>query len=428
MNIYCIGIGGIGLSALARYYKSQGHQVSGSDSADSELITSLRNEGISVTIGADASHIRDDVDLVVYTIAIADTNVEYLRAKELGIRTMTYPEALGEVTKEKTTIAICGTHGKTTTTAMMYYAMKACGVNPTLIVGSLLADKGTNFVAGDGEPAGRKGGYMIVEACEYKRSFLNLNPTHVIVTNIDEDHLDYYKDMSDIHNAFQSFADALPATGILVTHSNVSLDTQAKKIDADCIDAKSIDLTVFGDHNHSNAQLVLAMIQALGLDEGKAREGLKAFPGTWRRMEYKGVTKANVAVYDDYGHHPVEIRATYQALRAKYPKHENTIVMLFQPHLYSRTKLLFDDFVAILKDVDDVRVLPIYKARLEDTTVTSEQELVDAINAAGGNAQRIESLADIPAFIDGLTDSKTIVVNMGAGDAFAELNKVTLTK
>jgi UDP-N-acetylmuramate--alanine ligase len=225
MKIHCIGIGGIGLSALARYYLAQGHTVSGSDASPSQLIEALQAEGIKVYIGHDEKNLQDDVDLVVYTIAINDSNEEFVLAKKQGVTCKSYPEALGEVTKSKTTIAVCGTHGKTTTTAMTYYAMKACGVNPTVIVGSLLSDNGTNFVAGDSD-------YLIVEACEYRRSFLNLHPRHVIVTNIDEDHLDYYKDIHDIRGAFQTFADMIPHDGTLTTHGDTLLTTRARTITA----------------------------------------------------------------------------------------------------------------------------------------------------------------------------------------------------
>lgn len=418
MKIYCIGIGGIGLSALARYYKHKGYDVLGSDAASSDLISSLRGEGIQVSIGSYVADITKEIDLLVYTIAIAPDNQELARAKELGIRCLSYPEALGEVTKEYTTIAVCGTHGKTTTTALTYYALKACGINPTVIIGSLLTDGGTNFVAGDSK-------YLVVEACEYKRSFLNLNPAHIIVTNIDADHLDYYKDIEDIHDAFQNFANKLGADGLLVTHSNVSLDTKGKKVDADCIDKKSFELSVLGDHNKSNAQLVLALTDALRLDQEKAKYGLKAFPGTWRRMEYKGRTSHGVQVYDDYGHHPAEIQATYSALREKYVKGEYKIVMLFQPHLYSRTKVLLQEFVEVLKEVDEVDILPIYKARLEDTSIISEQIVADEINKAGGNAKVVLSLSDIPQLIESMEREKTVIINMGAGNAFEEVNKVS---
>lgn len=419
MKIHCIGIGGIGLSALARYYKSQGHTVSGSDASSSELVANLRKEGIEVYTGHSKEHIKDDVDFVVYTIAIPDSNEELYEAKSRGMITKTYPEALGDITQDKTTITVSGTHGKTTTTAMMYYAMKACGVNPTVIVGSLLSDKGSNFVAGDSE-------YMIVEACEYKRSFLNLHPTHAVITNIDEDHLDYYKDLADIKSAFQSFADKIPIEGSLTTHRDVRLMSLARHIDADTYDTKSIELSVLGEHNRYNAQLVLALLTSLHFDEANVRAGLKQFMGTWRRMEYKGKTLHGVPVYDDYGHHPKEIAASVEALREKYPHGEYKLVMLFQPHLYSRTKALLPDFVNVLKDVDEVHLLPIYRARLEDTSIINEDVVITAINQAGGNAKRLLSLADIPACVESITDPMSVIVNMGAGNAFEELSKVTL--
>ncbi len=421
MKIHCIGIGGIGLSALARYYVSQGHTVSGSDISPSSLIDTLREEGITVTVPHDASCVPSDVELVVYTIAIREDNVEFVHAKELGVATKTYAEALGEVTKDKITIAVAGTHGKTTTTAMTYYAMKACGVTPTVIVGSLLKDehgKQTNFIKGDSE-------YMIVEACEYKRSFLNLHPTHAIITNIDEDHLDYYKDLDDIKSAFQSFADKLPVHGFLIAHADNQLSSLCKTVNADTVDTRSVDLSVLGEHNKRNAQLVIALLSLLRFDEIKIRSGLKLFPGTWRRLEYKGKTVHGVPVYDDYGHHPREIAASVEAIREKYPYESHHLVMFFQPHLYSRTKALLTDFVRVLKDIDEVFILPIYKARAEDTTIIHEDIVVDSINQAGGHARRVESLTEIPATIESITNMKSVIVNMGAGDAFQEINKIT---
>lgn len=418
MKIHCIGVGGIGLSALARYYLSQGHIVSGSDQTPSSLLLDLEKEGIKVSTPQQASNIPEDVDLVVYTIAIPETNEELKEAKRMGVTMKTYPEALGDITKEKTTIAICGTHGKTTTTAMTYYAMRACGVNPTLIVGSLLADKGTNFMKGESD-------YLIVEACEYKRSFLNLHPKHIIVTNIDEDHLDYYKDINDIRTAFQSFSDKLTEGGSLTSHRGVELSTKGAHIDADQIDKEGIKLSVPGAHNRANAQLVLACLKNLGFNEEKIREGLQGFPGTWRRMEYKGITIHGVPVYDDYGHHPKELEVSVQALRERYEGKK--VIMFFQPHLYSRTKALFDDFVEVLRNVDSVYVLPIYKARLEDTTVTSEEALVEAINLHGGNAHKL-SFGEIQATVENVKESSSIIINMGAGNAFEEFNRLTLNK
>lgn len=420
-NIHCIGIGGIGLSALARYCHANGASVSGSDGATSDILEKLKQEGLDIFIGQDVSNLKDNLDLVIYTIAISEDNTELIEARKRGIKCMTYPESLGLLTKEYTTISVCGTHGKTTTTAMTYYALKACGINPTIIIGSLLSDGGTNFIAGDSK-------YLVVESCEYRRSFLNLNPRHIIVTNIDADHLDYYKDIEDIHNAFQSFADKLDEEGLLVTHSNVSLNTKAKKIDADCIDRKSIELSVLGDHNQSNAQLVLALLKELGLDEEKIREGLKNFPGTWRRLEYKGKTENGVVVYDDYGHHPNEIKATLEALRSKYPTPDFKLHIFFQPHLHSRTKAFFEEFTDILKTADFVSLMPIYKARLENDLSVSSLDLRDSIIEKGGHAETLASIADMPNKIMSITESNNIVLNIGAGDAFAELNKIPLKK
>jgi UDP-N-acetylmuramate--alanine ligase len=301
----------------------------------------------------------------------------------------------------------------------MYYAMKACGVNPTLIVGSLLADKGTNFIAGDSK-------YLIVEACEYRRSFLNLSPTHVVVTNIDEDHLDYYKDLNDITQAFQSFVDLIPVWGTLTTHKNVSLSTLSKIIDGGMFAEEGIELSVLGDHNKQNAQLVLSLLTSLHFDESLVRRGLQDFPGTWRRMEYKGKTLHGIPVYDDYGHHPREIQASVQALRTKYPRDAYHLTMLFQPHLYSRTKAFLNDFADVLATVDEVYILPIYKARLEDTVGINEDIVVDAINSRGGHAKKLATLSDIPACIESVDNPRAVIVNMGAGNAFEELHKVTL--
>lgn len=406
MKIFCIGIGGIGLSALARYYKHQWHTVSGSDANDSELIETLRGEGISVVIGKDKANITEDIDEVIYTIAIPENHTELMQAQKFGITCKTYPEALGEITKDKKTIAICGTHGKTTTTAMTYHAMKACGINPTVIVGSLIGGTGTNFIHGDSE-------YIIVEACEYRRSFLNLHPAHIIVTNIDAEHLDYYKDLADIKSAFQSFAEKLNNESFLVMHNDVSLNTAGKRINADTIDLNSISLNVLGEHNKRNAQLVISLLKNIGFDERKIREGLLNFKGTWRRLEYKGEQKGAV-MYDDYGHHPTEIKATLQAVREKYKAGKFKLVAVFQPHLYSRTKLLLDDFANAFDLADKILILPIYAAREKEDESISSLDLVEKTH----NAIYMENLEEVKKYIDKNCHSGSVVVTIGAGDVY----------
>lgn len=405
-NIHCIGIGGIGLSAIARYMKSSGAIVAGSDGSSSKITEDLQKEDIAVYKGHDAKNLAEGVDLVIYTIAVTDSNPELREAKKRGITCMTYPEALGMLTKEYTTISVCGTHGKTTTTAMVASMLKVAGKNPTVIVGSLLATNGTNFIQGDSE-------YLVVESCEYKRSFLNLSPTHILVTNIDEDHLDYYKDIHDIESAFQEFVDKLPENGSLITHSNVSLTTNALKVNADVDAEEDIDLSVLGIHNKENAKLALALAKVLGLDEVKAREGLKAFTGTWRRLEYKGTQKGAV-VYDDYGHHPTEIQATLQALREKYTEGKYKLIVVFQPHLFSRTKLLLKEFSEAFTLADTVCILPIYRAREVDDGTISSHDLVELTP----NAIYMENFEEVKQYLDKHAHSGSVVLTIGAGDVY----------
>ncbi|MCF7843751.1 UDP-N-acetylmuramate--L-alanine ligase [Candidatus Gracilibacteria bacterium] len=404
--VHCIGIGGIGLSAIARYCNANGAKVTGSDSGATRITDDLQSEGIIVYIGHNATNLAQETNLLIYSIAVKDNNPELKLAKERGIMCMTYPEALGLLTKEYTTIAVCGTHGKTTTTGMVTSMLKGCGINPTVIIGSLLSEGGTNFIQGDSE-------YLVVEACEYKRSFLNLYPKHIVVTNIDEDHLDYYKDLEDINSAFQSFADKLEDGGLLITHNDVSLNTLGKKVNADVVDINQIELSVLGEHNKRNAQLVLALSSELGFSDEKARAGLNAFTGTWRRLEYKGTQKGAI-MYDDYGHHPREIMATLEALREKYTSGKFKLIVVFQPHLFSRTKLLLDDFSKAFTLADKICVLPIYAAREKDDGSISSHDLVEKTD----NAIYMESFDEVKKYIDKNCHSGSVVLTIGAGDVY----------
>jgi len=411
-HVHCIGIGGIGLSAIARYCHAQGAMVAGSDGGASRITEDLEKEGVKVYIGHDASHVSLETDLVIYTIAVNENNTELRIARENGIVCMTYPEALGMLTKEYTTIAVSGTHGKTTTTAMVASMLTACGKNPTVIVGSLLGEDNTrpgfrtNFIQGDSE-------YLVVEACEYRRSFLNLHPKHIIVTNIDEDHLDYYKDIQDIESAFQSFAGKLDDTGLLITHGDITLQTQGKKVNADEIDKDTLELSVLGEHNKRNAQLALALALELGFDEQDARNGLLAFTGTWRRLEYRGTQKGAI-LYDDYGHHPTEIQATLQALRERYISGKFKLIVVFQPHLFSRTKQLLQEFSQAFSQADKICILPIYKAREIDDGTISSHDLVEITH----NAIYMESFEEVKKYLDKNAHSGSVVLTIGAGDVY----------
>ena len=307
--------------------------VSGSDIARSEITKALEKIGAKIYYRHSGKNLKA-ADLVVYSPAVAENNPELIKARKLGIRTFSYPEMLGAISKDKYTIAVSGAHGKTTTTAMVGMMLRDAKLDPTIIVGSLLREEKSNFVAGRSK-------YFVVEACEYKRSFLNINPKIAIITNIDNDHLDYYKSVKNIQKAFGEFAAKLGKDGYLICNPNGKYMKPVVKI-AKCeiIDytklPRDFKLKVIGEHNLDNAQAAFAVGKMLGIRENTIRKSLENFSGTWRRFEYKGKTKNGVLVYDDYGHHPAEIKATLKSVREAFAN--NTIFYVFQQHLYSRTK------------------------------------------------------------------------------------------
>ncbi len=420
-KIHFIGIGGIGVSAIARLFLERGVTVSGSDRDSSIITEKLRKDGAAIFVGHDANHVPVDCNLVVYSPAIPETNPELTLAREKVIATYSYPEALGLISKGMRTVAVSGTHGKTTTTAMIAEVLISAKKSPTVIVGSLLKS-GTNFVHGTSD-------IFVVEACEYKRSFLNLSPEILVITNIDNDHLDYYKDIADIQSAFRELAMKVPATGFIVADMSNENTVQALSgVSASIIDyqlrsqAPKLELAVPGEHNIRNAKAALAVALLLGVSEEDAVTSLKGFQGTWRRMEYKGEMANGVIIYDDYAHHPTEIKATLQGFRSKFPTERIRVV--FQPHLYSRTKLLLNEFAESFSDADEVIVAPIYAARETPDPEISGEILAHAIadhqKVAG---LRVWAMHDFPAIVDYLRDTAKkgdIIVTMGAGD----VNKV----
>lgn len=428
-KIHFVGIGGIGMSALARYYMNEGAIVSGSDGADSQILRDLENEGASIFIGHSEENVSDDINLLVYTVAIPSDNPELLKGLDLNnkntCKVLTYAQALGEMSKEKKVIAVCGTHGKTTTTAMTFNALRSAGLDVSMIVGSLIdyAGRKTNYVHGSSN-------WIIIEACEYRRSFMNYNPEIIIITNIEADHLDYYKDLNEIESAFQDFVNKLPENGELICHKEeydkINFDKNLDgKINADNFDLEDIDLQVGGIHNRKNAQLVMSLGQALSLDDKKIREGLKSFTGTWRRGEYKG-QYFDMECFDDYAHHPSEVRATLQGFREKFP--DKKITVAFMPHLYSRTKLLFEDFTESFYDADEVIILPIYAARENFDPSISSDMLVHAIqNKERQNKNiKVTSLSSINALRDYMSihgNKNSIFITMGAGDIYKVYDK-----
>jgi len=420
-KVYFLGIGGIGVSAIARMFLHEGMEVCGSDTAESEITTELMNEGALIFIGQDISHIPEDADLVIYTIAIEKFAPDFLNEVRKKIKNViSYPETLSIISKNKYTIAICGTHGKTTTTAMVAKIMIDAGLDPTVIVGSILNDVHSNFIAG-------KSKYLVVEACEYCRSFLEINPTVVGITTIDNDHMDYYKDEEDILSAFAEFTDK--ATEIVV--GNVKNDKiqkvvgNKKSIDSDDFFDKNLRLKIPGEHNRRNASVALAIAEFLGVPKNSAIASLENFSGTWRRFEYKGKTNSGAIVYDDYAHHPAEIKATLLGARELYPEKEITIV--FQPHLYSRTKIFLDDFAEVLSKADHIIITDIYAAREENDNSISGKILTDKITQENKNTLFISDFKDIALELQKNASEKDIIIIMGAGD-ISQLPEILLSK
>ncbi len=412
-KVHFIGIGGIGVSAIARMMIQEGKTVSGSDASNSEIIKELKKLGAFIYTGHSAEHISEDIDLVVYTPAVTDENPELAKAKKIGIEARSYPEMLGVISKEKYTIAISGAHGKTTTTAMIGTMLRDLNMDPTIIVGSLLKGEKSNFVAGNGN-------YFVVEACEYKKSFLHLYPKVAIITNIDNDHLDYYGSIENIQNAFSEFVGKLGSDGYLVCNPNGKyLAPVVQSAKCEIVDymksPRDLNLKVFGDHNLNNAQAAYAVAEILHADLIKAKKSLEHFEGTWRRFEYKGLMKSGAVVYDDYGHHPTEIKATLAGARRAFPR--SNIFCVFQPHLYSRTKLLMDDFAKSFGDADAVLIADIYAAREKDDG-THSKELVQKLSATHPNARYMGSFADVASVL--ILESKRgdIILTMGAGDVY----------
>lgn len=427
-NVHFIGIGGIGISAVARMMLSEGKKVTGQDMQEGEVVDELRKIGIEVEIGQSFEKIPEDTDLIIYTIAIEYYDPELfkkLQLKETSIRS--YPEMLNIISKDKYTIAIAGTHGKTTTTAMIAKVLKDASKNPTVIVGSLLEGK-TNYIKGNSDPAlndASQGGYFVVEACEYRRSFLNINPKILVITNIDKDHLDYYKDIEDIKSAFRELALKVPSDGFIICNPDdenifdVIKNIPAKIINYQEFFNENLKLKIPGNHNKKNAAAAVAVASLLDIPQLKSEESLEDFSGTWRRFEYKGKLENGTLIYDDYAHHPVEIMATLESFKELYPNKKITIV--FQPHLYSRTKILFDEFSKSFSLADKVLVLPIYFAREESDGTISSDSLVEEINKHSKNAESFSDFKSLEEYLEAQLlsmNDKDIIVTMGAGEAF----------
>ena len=439
-RIHFIGIGGISMSGFAELLHSMGFTITGSDRSESRITKHLEDLGIQIVYGQEEKNITDTIDLVVYTAAIHPSNPEYKRASELGIPMMERARMVGQVMKNyPSAIAISGTHGKTTTTSIASQIFLQADLDPTISVGGILDAIGGNIRIGHS-------GHFITEACEYTNSFLQFFPTVGVILNIEEDHMDFFRDLDDIRHSFREFANKLPAHGRLIINAdienyeeiirdasckvitygldNTSADFTAENISYDesghgSFDAikkgkrgTHFDLRIVGRHNISNTLSCLALASLYGIDDATVQQALLAFHGTERRFEYKG-EKNGITIIDDYAHHPTEISATLEAAK-KYP-HKNLWV-IFQPHTYTRTKAFFKDFAVSLSLADKVILTDIYAAREKDPGDISSRMLADELEKQGKEVYYFSDFADIEKFILKNLVNGDLLITMGAGN------------
>jgi len=438
-HVHFIGIGGISMSGLAEILLKAGFTISGSDTRSSAQTKRLEEEGVRILYGQKASNITEDIDVVVFTAAIHEDNEEYQAAKSAGLPMLSRAQLLGQLMRNyELPIAVSGTHGKTTTTSMLSHIVLAADLDPTISAGGVLKAINGNIRVGGSE-------IFITEACEYTNSFLEFFPKIGLILNIDEDHLDFFKDLADIRHSFRKFAELLPEDGTLIINGEISdlgeitdglpcrvltygpdtsMNYAATNISHGSRGEPSFDfikdgtfvaritLSVSGDHNVSNALAALAAADVLGIPADTAQEGLKSFCGTDRRFEYKG-TFNGVTVIDDYAHHPTEIRATLKTAE-NYPHRE--IWCIFQPHTYTRTKALFPEFVDVLSGVDHMILADIYAARETDTLGVSSELLAQKIRENGTDAYYFPTFDEIADFCRKNCKEGDLLITMGAGD------------
>ncbi len=439
LHIHFIGIGGISMSGLAEVLLKAGFTVSGSDSSDSALLDHLRSLGATVYIGQRAENITPGINVVVYTAAIHENNPELRAAKNANLPLLTRAELLGEVMDNyRTSVAVAGTHGKTTTTGMDSHIMLAGGLDPTVSVGGILPSIGGNIRVGETE-------YFLAEACEYTNSFLSLRPRISVILNVDADHLDFFKDLDDIAASFNQFAKNTAPDGVLIinrdtkkfgdiikgvncriltTSMNAIADYMAADVTYDekgcasftCLEfgapLGTFTLRVPGIHNVSNALSSIAMGRELGLSPEVIAEGLLAFTGVDRRFEIKGKMNGTTIV-DDYAHHPTEIAATLKAAKA-YPHRE--LWVIFQPHTYTRTKALLPEFAEALSHADHVILADIYAAREDDIYGISSRDVAEEVAKLGTDAYYFNSFEKIEQFVRNHCVDNDLLITMGAGD------------
>lgn len=408
-KIHFIGIGGIGVSALAKICHAMGIKVTGSDLTPNDQVEELKQANIAVSIGHSSENVSDQ-DLVVHSLAIPANNPELIQAKNKNIPILSYPQALGEITKDYTLIAVAGSHGKTTSTGMLAKILIDLELDPTVIIGST-----ANFLQNQNFRLG-KSKYFVLEACEYYAGFLNLHPDFTLITNLEHDHFDAYPTPESYLGAFQKLIEQTNQNVVLNTDFPLSKElTLTPKVLIFNQDYSQIELGIPGKHNQTNAKGVLKIAEQLGLNLEHAKESLKTFTGTGRRLQIVKQTQ-NQTIYDDYGHHPTEIRATLQAIQEKHP--QKSICLIYQAHQHNRTIALINEFKLAFSGFDKVLIPDIYAARDSQT----EKETMSAQHFAEEiQATYTESLDNTGKNFANLTKDFDIVVIMGAGDIFSKL-------
>jgi UDP-N-acetylmuramate--alanine ligase len=442
MHIHLVGIGGTGLSAIARVLLESGYTVSGSDMQDSVLAQAVQKAGAKVFIGHAAENITG-ADQIVRSSAIPDDNIEVQQAQKSGIPVLKRAEFLGQLMEERDCIAVAGTHGKTTTSAMIAWTLYKLGQDPSFIVGGVINELMTNARSGQGSS-------FVIEADEYDRMFLGLKPQVAVITNIEYDHPDIYPSPEEFHKAFQDFMYCIRSDGLLLlcgedaaalklksaaqktgiktlTYGirNPDVDYEAKNVypipgsgfsfdllTADDQKGRTIQLKVPGEYNVLNALAAAAVVDQLGLGLQEAAKALSEFPGTGRRFDELGEA-GGVIVVDDYAHHPSEIRATLAAAKDRYPDRE--LWAVWQPHTYSRTQALFDAFTTSFEKADHIIVSEVYRSREPLDPSFSAQQVVQAM--PGKDVYFIPALKDIPGFLLKHLKPNDVLLVFSAGDA-----------
>ncbi len=474
-KVHIIGIGGIGTSALARWFLSYGYDVSGSDASPSEITSDLKKLGVRVFIGHKAKNVSQGLNLAIFSAAIPIDNPERREATRLGIPLKSYAEAVGELTKKYKTLAVSGAHGKSTTTALLSLILIKAGLDPSVIIGTKLKEfANSNFKNGEGD-------YLVLEADEHTRAFLNYSPIGAIILNIDKEHLDCYKNLTEIKNTFLKFIGNIQAGGILVLNKDdknlSSLKNKIQKIgkknnlkiywysirdklEKKIRDRLAIILKISGEHNVSNALAAYTLAKALKIKDKDIFSSLGSYRGAWRRMEYRGdfvisrkykvvsknivlpTTNYKLPVYDDYAHHPTEVRATLAGIAQKSPK--TALICVFQPHQAKRLAMLFNEFVGAFDKADALVILPVFQVKGRDKVShnINSEKLAEAIQKhilprpKGARLASVEAASPkkLPNILKKIIQTQSIqatsyklqatIIMMGAGDIYKLTDKL----